>query len=168
MLKSTVSIKHVLVGVGTALTLTLGAACTDDKAATDTKTATDTANKAADTANKAADTAKADTAKAADTANAAAKDPAAEAKALFAARCVLCHGAGGKGDGVGAAGLNPKPRDMTKAEWQKSVTDAHIAKVIIGGGPSVGLSASMPPNPDLADKKPIVDELVKIVRRMQK
>lgn len=161
MLKSTVSIKHVLVGVGTALTLTLGAACTDDKAATDTKTATNTATKAADTA-------KADATKAADTAKAAAKDPAAEAKALFAARCVLCHGAGGKGDGVGAAGLNPKPRDMTKAEWQKSVTDAHIAKVIIGGGPSVGLSASMPPNPDLADKKPIVDELVKIVRGMQK
>ena len=35
-----------------------------------------------------------------------------EAKAIFAIRCVACHGAAGKGDGAAAAALNPKPRDF--------------------------------------------------------
>ncbi|MGB5808975.1 MAG: cytochrome c [Polyangiales bacterium] len=96
----------------------------------------------------------------------AAKDPAAEAAEIFQARCVTCHGPNGKGDGPGSAALNPKPRDYTSAEWQKSVTDENIAKIIVGGGPAVGLSALMPPNPDLADKPEVVAALVAVVRNL--
>ncbi len=97
---------------------------------------------------------------------AAAADPAAEAKSIFEARCVTCHGANGKGDGAASASLNPKPRDYSSAEWQASVTDEHIAKIIIGGGPAVGLSALMPPNPDLANKPEVVEALVLVVRNL--
>ena len=96
----------------------------------------------------------------------AVKDPAVEAQEIFQARCVTCHGENGKGDGPGSAALNPKPRDYTSPEWQKSVTDEHIAKVIVGGGTAVGLSALMPPNPDLAAKPQVVEALVQVVRNL--
>ena len=75
-----------------------------------------------------------------------------------------CHGADGKGSGPAAAALNPKPRDWTNAKWQKSVTDDHIAKVIVEGGQAVGLSPLMAANPDLQGKDAVVAELVKMVR----
>lgn len=78
-----------------------------------------------------------------------------EAKEIFSQRCVTCHGAAGKGDGAGAAALNPKPRDLTSKEWQGSVKDDHIEKIILQGGQAVGKSVAMPPNPDL-DRKPMV------------
>ena len=96
----------------------------------------------------------------------AAKDPAVEAEEIFKARCVTCHGEQGKGDGPGSAALNPKPRDYTSAEWQKSVTDEHIKKIIIGGGTAVGLSPLMPPNPDLTGKPEVVEALVAVVRNL--
>lgn len=95
---------------------------------------------------------------------AAAGDAAAQAKTLFQTRCVICHGENGKGDGPTAQALNPKPRDYTDAEWQKSVTDEQLAKTIVGGGQAVGKSPLMPANPDLADKPEVVAELVKIIR----
>jgi len=96
----------------------------------------------------------------------AAKDPAVEAAEIFKARCVTCHGEQGKGDGPGSAALNPKPRDYTSVEWQKSVTDEHIETIIVGGGASVGLSPLMPPNPDLADRPEVVEALVSVVRNL--
>jgi len=95
---------------------------------------------------------------------AAAVDHAAEAKTLFTLRCVVCHGADGSGNGPGAAALKPKPRNYADAAWQAKVTDEALTKAILGGGPAVGLSPLMPPNPDLADKPEVVAELVKIVR----
>ncbi len=89
---------------------------------------------------------------------------AAEAKSIYDARCTTCHGPGGKGDGAAAAALNPKPRDLTSDEWQKSVTDEHIEKIILSGGPAVGMSPLMPPNPDLNAKPGVVDGLRQIVR----
>lgn len=83
---------------------------------------------------------------------------------VFASRCSVCHGTSGHGDGVGAAALNPKPRNYTDKEWQKTVTDEDLKKVIVQGGAAVGKSAAMPPNPDLASKPQVVDELVAIVR----
>lgn len=59
--------------------------------------------------------------------------------------CTACHGADGMASGPAAAAMNPKPRNLTSAEWQASVDDAHIAKVIKEGGASVGLSATMAP-----------------------
>lgn len=95
-----------------------------------------------------------------------AKDPAVEAEEIFKVRCVTCHGEKGKGDGPGSAALNPKPRDYTSTEWQKSVTDDHIEKIIVGGGTAVGLSPLMPPNPDLTDKPEVVEALVVVVRNL--
>ncbi len=90
-------------------------------------------------------------------------DPAADADELFKTRCVPCHGDQGKGDGPGAAALNPKPRNYTDVAWQGKVTDEDIKKTILYGGAAVGKSAAMPANPDLEDK-PELDALVKKVR----
>lgn len=87
-----------------------------------------------------------------------------EAQEIFKSRCTMCHGEGGKGDGPAGAALNPKPRDMTDPEWQKSVTDEHIDKIIVGGGQAVGKSVLMPANPDLANKPDVVKALRQIVR----
>lgn len=91
-------------------------------------------------------------------------DAAKDAQDIFKSRCTTCHGESGKGDGAAAAALNPKPRDLGDAEWQQSATDEHIDKIIIGGGPAVGMSPLMPPNPDLGAKPEVVQELRKIVR----
>ena len=99
---------------------------------------------------------------------AAAPDPAMEARTLFKTRCAVCHGESGKGDGPGAAALNPKPRDYTDATWQGSVTDEQIHKTILFGGAAVGKSPNMPGNPDLEGKDAVVDSLVKVVRSFKK
>lgn len=91
-------------------------------------------------------------------------DPAAEAKAIFAQRCVVCHGANGDGSGPGAAALKPKPRNYGDAAWQAKVTDEALAKTIVEGGMASGLSALMPANPDLMAKPEVVTEIVKIIR----
>ncbi len=90
------------------------------------------------------------------------------AKTRFKTVCSTCHGLTGKGDGAVGASLNPKPRDYSDKAWQESVTDERLAKVILEGGPAVGLSPIMPPNPDLADKPEVVDALVQIVRSFGK
>src|SRR5262245_4264731 len=52
---------------------------------------------------------------------------------VYADRCVLCHGPEGKGDGVAAAGLNPKPRNHTDGKYMKSRTDDELIGVIKNG-----------------------------------
>lgn len=93
---------------------------------------------------------------------------ASTAKTTFSAKCVVCHGSIGLGDGPGAAALTPKPRAFSDATWQGAITDEQIAKTIIEGGAAVGKSPSMPPNPDLADKPEVVKQLVSIVRAFKK
>lgn len=87
-----------------------------------------------------------------------------QAKTKWLTLCVSCHGKTGNGDGPAAANLNPKPRSFSDKAWQKTITDDHIAKIIVKGGAAVGKSSTMPPNPDLEGKQSIVDELVKKVR----
>ncbi|MFZ5889477.1 MAG: c-type cytochrome [Myxococcota bacterium] len=94
----------------------------------------------------------------------AAEDPAREARNLFKARCVVCHGEQGKGDGPGAAALDPKPRNFTDATWQAAATDEQIRNVIVLGGAGANKSPNMPGNPDLEGKPAVVEELVKQVR----
>ena len=98
----------------------------------------------------------------------AVKDPKTEADEIFKMRCSVCHGQGGQGDGPGSAGLNPKPRDLTASDWQKSVTDEHINKIILLGGQAVEKSVAMPPNPDLNDKPEVVSALVEMIRALAK
>lgn len=87
------------------------------------------------------------------------------AAGIYSARCSGCHGAGGKGDGAMAAALSPKPRDLTTAEWQQSVTDEYIETIILKGGTAVGKSMMMPGNPDLANKPEVVEALRVLVRK---
>jgi mono/diheme cytochrome c family protein len=87
-----------------------------------------------------------------------------EAKILFANVCSQCHGMEGKGDGPAAESLNPKPRNYTDQAWQKSVTDDEIKAIIVGGGPSVGKSGMMPPNPALRGRDDVLTDLVAIIR----
>ena len=85
-----------------------------------------------------------------------------EAKSTFKILCSTCHGLSGTGDGIAGAVLNPKPRNWTDPAWQASVDDARLAKVIKEGGPAVGLSVLMAPNPTLKDET--IADLVKLVR----
>ena len=97
-----------------------------------------------------------------------ASDPVADAKDIFTNRCTVCHGATGKGDGDGSAALDPKPRDFTSDEWQASVTDDHLRKIIVYGGTAVGKAPTMPANPDLDVDSDVVAELVKLIRGLAK
>jgi len=97
-----------------------------------------------------------------------AADPVAEAQQIFKDRCTVCHGATGKGDGDGSAALDPKPRDFTSVEWQGSVDDEHLKKIIVYGGAGVGKAPTMPANPDLDAKPEVVAELVKVIRGLAK
>ncbi len=90
-----------------------------------------------------------------------------EADTIFSTRCATCHGAQGGGDGPGSAGLNPKPRNFHEPAWQGSVTDQHISTIIVSGGPAVGKSAAMPPNPDLQAKPEVVAGLVAHIRGLR-
>lgn len=58
--------------------------------------------------------------------------------------CASCHGMDGKANNATAMAMNPKPRNLTDAAWQDSVTDEHLTKLLEGGGAAVGLSATMP------------------------
>ncbi len=69
---------------------------------------------------------------AADT-GAVAADPVAHGKQVYQARCVLCHGPQGKGDGPAAAALNPKPRNHTDGAYMNSRTDEQLLEVIHNG-----------------------------------
>src|SRR6185436_2078499 len=91
-------------------------------------------------------------------------NPAEAARQIFGERCTPCHGKEGRGDGPSSAALNPKPRNYTDPAWQKSATDAGIAKAILEGGQAVGKSPVMPANPDLVKQPEVVAELVKVVR----
>jgi mono/diheme cytochrome c family protein len=91
-----------------------------------------------------------------------------EAHDIFETRCSVCHGAFGRGDGAGAAALNPKPQNYADPAWQKTVTDAEIEKAIVYGGASVGKSPLMVPNPDLEGKPGVVAALREKVRAFGK
>jgi mono/diheme cytochrome c family protein len=88
----------------------------------------------------------------------------ADGQKIFQARCFVCHGRGGKGDGPSATGLAEKPQDLTDANWQRSTTDDRIRSVIQGGGAAIGKTGAMPPNPDLTQEQ--IQGLVAFVRSL--
>ncbi len=95
---------------------------------------------------------------------AAAEDAAlAKARENYQSYCVKCHGENGKGDGPGAAMLNPKPRDYTDCKVMQAKKDEELFKVIKDGGDSIGLSADMQPfGGNLSDDE--IHGLVKLIR----
>lgn len=59
--------------------------------------------------------------------------------------CSICHGKEAKGDGFNAFNLDPRPRDLTSAEFQRMRTDRDIFDAIDKGAASLGYSRVMPP-----------------------
>lgn len=68
---------------------------------------------------------------------------AAKGETTYKTYCIVCHGETGHGDGIGAAALNPKPRNLSEKAYMDTLSDAHIFKVIKEGGASVGKSMFM-------------------------
>ena len=90
-----------------------------------------------------------------------------QAQQIFTMRCVTCHGPRGAGDGPGSTALTPPPRNFQDPEWQTSVSDEHLEKIILYGGTAVGRSVAMPPNPDLNAKPEVVASLVTLIRELR-
>jgi cytochrome c oxidase cbb3-type subunit 3 len=62
---------------------------------------------------------------------------------VYKARCTMCHGETGKGDGPAGRALDPSPRDHTNAEYMNTLTDEQIKSQIMEG------KGAMPPHKDL-------------------
>jgi mono/diheme cytochrome c family protein len=92
------------------------------------------------------------------------KNPQSGAASVGAGRksaqtnCVTCHGASGKGDGVAAAALNPKPADWTSAKVKNDPDGVLFCKMSNGRGP-------MPPWKHLPEKERW--DLVSYIRSLQ-
>ena len=67
----------------------------------------------------------------------------AKGQEIYATYCATCHGATGLGDGVAAAALDPKPRDLSSAAILETYTDEYLVNVITNGGAAVGKSPMM-------------------------
>lgn len=81
----------------------------------------------------------------------------------FQTLCVTCHGATGKGDGPAAAGLNPKPKNLSATKR----TDVELKKIIKEGGAANGMSPLMPPWGHSLSPQDI-DNLVTYIRSLGK
>jgi mono/diheme cytochrome c family protein len=92
-------------------------------------------------------------------------DESTEAKVRdnYQSYCRKCHGDQGKGDGPGAAMLNPKPRDFADCANMQKRSDDELFKVISEGGESIGMSADMQPwGGTMSDDE--IRQLIKFVR----
>lgn len=65
----------------------------------------------------------------------------AAGKKLYATYCAVCHGNKGKGDGIAAAGLNPKPADHTSAKVQSQTDGAIFWKITNGRAPIASMAS---------------------------
>ena len=81
-------------------------------------------------------------------AEAQAADAGGRGKALYEAKCALCHGVSGKGDGPSADRLLPAPRDFTAGKFKirstasgQLPTDEDLARVIRDGMPGSSMPA---------------------------
>ncbi len=90
------------------------------------------------------------------------KFDAIEGKKIFEANCASCHGVGGHGDGVAAAALKPKPRNLTDKAYMSKRSWEELHKVISEGGANSGFSALMPAWKG-ALKKPQIDNVLAYV-----
>lgn len=69
---------------------------------------------------------------------------AANGKALYAKKCLNCHGATGKGDGPALAALKVKPKDLSDKAYMAGLKDQYLADIVSKGGKALGKSPIMP------------------------
>ncbi len=62
---------------------------------------------------------------------------AKEGKKLYVTYCTPCHGNTGKGDGIAAASVNPKPADHTSDKVQSEPDGSLYWKMTEGRGPMI-------------------------------
>jgi mono/diheme cytochrome c family protein len=60
---------------------------------------------------------------------------------LYVKHCSECHGDTGKGDGEMGEEMDPKPANLTDAEWKHGSSDGEIFTVIRNGVKSTGMKA---------------------------
>ena len=60
---------------------------------------------------------------------------------LYVKHCSECHGDTGKGDGEMGEEMDPKPANLTDAEWKHGSSDGEIYTVIRNGVKSTGMKA---------------------------
>jgi len=60
-------------------------------------------------------------------------------KTLYDKQCAGCHGDTGKGDGAMGEELNPKPANLTDADWKHGSSDGEIFTVIRDGVKNTGM-----------------------------
>lgn len=68
----------------------------------------------------------------------------ANGKRAYRMLCVVCHGAKGKGDGVGGSGLTPKPTNLTDADVQGQTDGAIFWKITEGRPPMASYETALP------------------------
>jgi mono/diheme cytochrome c family protein len=98
----------------------------------------------------------------------------AKGKETFKTICSTCHGETGKGDGPGGQGLQPPPRDFSKAEFKfdankngKPGEDADLKLVISKGAAEFGGSPLMTPwAGTLTDAD--IDNVIAVIRSLKK
>lgn len=65
-------------------------------------------------------------------------------KRTFKMLCVICHGAKGKGDGIGGTGLTPQPTDLTNGDVQSQTDGALFWKLTHGRPPMAAYETAIP------------------------
>lgn len=85
---------------------------------------------------------------------------AASGKKTYKMLCVVCHGAKGKGDGIGSAGLQPKPTDLTSTKVQAQTDGAIFWKIEEGRSPMPSYKTTLP------EKKRW--EIINYIRKLKK
>jgi mono/diheme cytochrome c family protein len=70
-------------------------------------------------------------------------DATVAGKKLYTTYCVVCHGDKGKGDGIAAAGLTPRPADHTSAKVQGQTDGAIFWKLTNGRAPMASYAKTL-------------------------
>ena len=63
----------------------------------------------------------------------------AAGKTVYEKNCANCHGNTGVGDGKMGAELNPKPSNLTDADWKHGSTDGEMFVLIRDGSKGTGM-----------------------------
>jgi mono/diheme cytochrome c family protein len=64
-------------------------------------------------------------------------------KKIYATYCVVCHGDKGKGDGIAASGLTPRPADHSADKFQKQTDGAIFWKLTNGRAPMASYAKTL-------------------------